>query len=152
MGYAESTTLPARDGVPGGEIKRSSRAPNNSFFTDWKRTQDSITWEIDVGETRQYEAIVHYTCRAGDEGATIRLASSTGGSTEATVTEAFDPPLYDKSIERMDESHYFVKDFLPLKLGTLALKKGRATLTLSAPRIPGREAIDVHSVDLIQVR
>jgi len=151
VGYAKSTTLPARDGVPHGEIKRSSKAPNNSFFTHWKRTGDSITWKIDVGETSNYEAILYYTCKAGNEGSTIQLSSSNGGTVQANIVTAFDPPLYDKSIERMAESHYFVKDFIPLKLGTLTLKKGRATLSLKATRIPGDQAIDVHSIDLIRV-
>lgn len=151
VGYSRSTTLPARDGVPKGEIKRSSKAPNNSFFTHWKRTEDSITWDIDVGKANIYEAILHYTCKSGNEGSTIQLSSSNGGATEANIVQSFDPPLYDKSIERMTKSHYFVKDFLPISLGSLFLKEGRATLTLKATHMKGNAAVDVHSIDLIQL-
>lgn len=151
VGYSKSTTLPARDGLPHGEIKRSSKAPNNSFFTHWRRTEDSITWNVDVGETTEYRAILYYTCKTGNEGSTIQLSSTNGGTTQANIIEAFDPPLYDKSIERMAQSHYFVKDFKAISLGTLFLKKGRATLTLSATQIPSDAAIDVHSIDLIQL-
>lgn len=148
VGYAKSTTLPARDGIPQGTIARSSKAPNNSFFEDWTSENDSITWDIEVGSAGEFEAIVHYTCRRSDVGATIRLGVDTGEFTEAAVTEAFDPPLYDKSKERVANSHYFVKDFKPLLLGTLKLPKGRAVLRLTAPKITGQEAIDVHSIEL----
>lgn len=67
----------------------------------------------------------------------------------ATVKDAFDPPLYDKSKERVEKSHDFVKDFKPLSIGTLTLQKGRATLMLEATKITGRRAIDVQAIDLV---
>ena len=68
----------------------------------------------------------------------------------ATVTKAFDPPFYDKSIERMEESHYWVKEFMPLSLGVLSLGSGEQTLKLEAPKIPGAAAIDVHSIQIVR--
>ncbi|MEM9015608.1 MAG: sulfatase-like hydrolase/transferase [Verrucomicrobiota bacterium] len=151
VGYAEKTTLPARDGVPHGTIQRSSRAPNNSFFKNWTDEGDSITWNVTVGTPGSYRATVYYTCAEGDVGATIRLGiAGREATTESTVTEAFDPPLWDKSKERVDESHYFVKDFRPLELGILNLPHGRATLELTAPKIPGAAAIDVFSLVLVR--
>lgn len=148
VGYRASTTLPARDGVEHGTIQRSSKAPNNSFFTHWTSSEDSVTWNIDVGTNGDYEAVLHYTCAAGDEGATLQLSVEGGDSVRAKVVDVFDPPLYDKSKERVKESHYFVKDFKPLKLGTLRLQKGRGTLRLGAIDIKGKRVIDVHSLDL----
>ena len=49
VGYSETTILSARDGVPGGAIKRSSIHPNDSFFTNWRTTDDRMTWDIEVG-------------------------------------------------------------------------------------------------------
>ena len=66
------------------------------------------------------------------------------------MTEVFDPPLYDKPKERVTKSHYFVKDFNPLHLGTLHLKKGRGTLKLTALEVKGKQVIDVHSIDLVR--
>ncbi len=151
VGYGPSTTLPARDGVEHGTIKRSSKAPNNSFFTQWTSADDSITWDIDVGASGNYEAIIYYTCAAGDEGVTVQLSIDDTASTQAKVVEIFDPPLYDKSKERVSESHYFVKDFKPLALGTLNLKKGRGNLRLSSLDLKGARAIDVHSVELNRI-
>ena len=150
VGFGPSTTLTARDGVPHGSIQRSSKAPNNSFFKEWTSEDDSITWNVDVGAAGAYEAILHYTCAEGDEGVSIRLGIDDGDSVEAVVNEVFDPPLYDKSKERVQKSHYFVKDFRPLSLGRIQLQKGRGTLRLSASGIRGRGAVDVHSIDLIQ--
>jgi arylsulfatase A-like enzyme len=148
VGYGRSTTLPARDGQEHGTIKRSARAPNNSFFTHWTKPEDSITWEIDVGATGDYEAILYYTCAEGDEGATVELSFSGGDAVRKKVLEPFDPPLYDKSKERVPESHYFVKDFKPLRLGVLRLDKGTGQLRLGALDIKGRKIVDVHSLVL----
>ena len=148
VGYGQATTLTARDGVAHGTIQRSSKAPNNSFFTNWTKTDDSITWNIDVGTTGDYEATVFYTCAAGDKGARIQISAGEA-SAAAIVKDAFDPSLYDKSKERVEKSHYFVKDFKPLDLGTLSLKKGRATLKLEATKITGTRAIDVQAIDLV---
>ncbi|APZ93847.1 arylsulfatase [Fuerstiella marisgermanici] len=156
VGYGPSTTLPARDGVAHGTIQRSAKAPNNSFFENWTSTDDSITWDVDVGRAGKYEVVVYYTCANGDQGAELQLAmeaQGTNGSTQgdpatAFVTEAFDPPLYDKSKERVPRSHYFVKDFKPLTLGHLQLSKGQCALRLKALKKPGRDVIDVHSIDL----
>ena len=81
----------------------------------------------------------------------IRLTRVGGDSVEAKVTEVFDPPLYDKSKERVAKSHYFVKDFKPLKLGELKLAEGVGELRLIAPQIPGERAIDVHSIELNRI-
>ncbi len=151
VGYAGSTTLPARDGVPHGTIKRSSKAPNNSFFKNWTSQDDSITWDIKVGKAGAYRATVFYTCPAANVGGKIRLRWG-NSATEATVTETFDPPLWDKSKERVSKSHYFVKDFKPLDLGILILKKGRDQLTLTAPQLVANHGIDVYSIVLNQVQ
>ena len=83
---------------------------------------------------------------------TIRLAmTGNDASIEAKVREAFNPALYNKSKERVEKSHYFVKDFNPLKLGSLRLKKGRGLLRLTAPKIVGKQAIDVHSIELVKL-
>ncbi|MDE0736251.1 MAG: arylsulfatase [Pirellulaceae bacterium] len=149
VGYGPSTTLTARDGIGHGNIRRSVKSPNNSFFTNWTAVDDFITWDVDVGKSGKYEVIVFYTCARGSEGATLQLSITNGASTKAIVNEVFDPPLYDKSKERVAKSHYFVKDFKPLSLGTLHLDKGKGTLRLKASDMKGQQVIDVHSLDLL---
>lgn len=146
VGYAPSTTLPARDALEHGTIRRSAKPPNNSFFTHWTDPADSITWDITVKTAGQYNATVHYTCASGNEGVRVTAQIDDGDATSAVVKDVFDPPLYDKSKERVLPSHYFVKDFRPLKLGTLKLNQGRQTLRLKASNFQGTAAIDVHSI------
>lgn len=152
VGFGASTMLPARDGQEHGDVQRSVKSPNNSFFTNWKSKDASITWHVDVATAGDYEVFVRYTCAAGDEGLTVRLTSELQGEsvqfTSAPVIEVFDPPLYDKSKERVEKSHYFVKDFKTLSLGNLHLPEGECTLRLSADEIIGTKAIDVHSIQL----
>ena len=147
IGYGAVNTLPARDGTEHGAIQRSVRSPNNSFFKHWTEVEDSITWPVDVGAAGEYEVTVLYTCAEGDEGAVVTVGLDGGDRVHAEVTEAFDPPLWDKSLERVAESHYFVKDWKPLRLGTLKLAQGRGLLRLGALKKPGKQVIDVYSIE-----
>jgi arylsulfatase A-like enzyme len=145
------THLPARDGRAEGQIRRSASAPNCSFFTNWMSTDDRITWDVQVATSGRYEAVVFSTCAAGDVGATIEL--SLGNSRVQTrVTEAFDPPLYGAEHDRVPRvGESYMKDWKPLRLGTVTLGSGRGLLTLKALEIPGKHAIDVRSVMLTLV-
>lgn len=150
VGYAAFplTHLPARDGVPHGNVKRSARAPNCSFMTNWKSTDDKITWDVEVATTGDYEAVVYYTCPKQDVGSTFTL-SHNGSRLKGRVKRAHNPPLYGKKDDRASRgSESFVKDFKPMKVGVISLKKGRGPLTLQAARIPGSQVMDVRYVTL----
>ncbi|MEM7144151.1 MAG: arylsulfatase [Verrucomicrobiota bacterium] len=148
VGFGETTQLPVRDAIAHGSIERSSKAPNNSFLHAWTNPDDYITWDIEVGEYGDYEAILYYTCAPENVGCELELSFQRGGSLRATIVEAFDPPLYDKGRERVENSHYFMKDFTPTSLGTIPLTKGRGLLKLSAAKMTGSEMVDVHSLIL----
>lgn len=153
VGYREFkiTTLPARDGVPSGNVKRSAGAPNCSFFTNWSNKDDRITWNVEVATTGRYEVLVYSTCAAENVGATIEL-SLNGSRIQSKVTEAHDPPLRGKEHDRVSRgSESFVKDFKPLKMGVVQLQSGRGPLELRALEIPGKGVIDVRSVVLTLV-
>lgn len=146
VGHAPMTYLPARDGEPHGNVQRSGKAPNCSYFTNWTSTEDSITWDVEPAEAGAYDITVHYTCAPENVGTEIEV-SFAGKSLRATITEAHNPPAYGKENDRDDRgSESYVKDFKPLKLGTLDLTKTRAPLTLRATKIPGQAAIEVRYV------
>ena len=150
VGYPQfpMTPLPARDGVPHGNVRRSASAPNCSFFKNWKSPEDSITWNIEVATAGKYEAVIYYTCPAADTGSTIEL-SFLGSRLEGKVSEAHDPPLRGAENDRvLRQGESYVKDFKPLRLGTLELSKGRGLLTLRALSVPGRQVMEVRSVML----
>ncbi|MEE8451010.1 MAG: arylsulfatase, partial [Thermoguttaceae bacterium] len=49
------TQIPARDGKAHGDIQRSNRFPNCSFFTNWTNLDDKITWDTEVLADGEYE-------------------------------------------------------------------------------------------------
>lgn len=150
VGYSEfpTTYLPARDGVPHGNVKRSANAPNCSFFTNWTSVDDRITWDIEVAAPGNYEAVVYYTCPSADVGSRIELGIHQA-KWEGQVTVPHDPPLRGAEHDRVDRgSESFVKDFKPLNLGTKLLPSGRGTLSLRAIHIPGKSVMDVRYVVL----
>ena len=145
---APHTELPARDGVPHGGITRSSKAPNCSSFTNWKTTDDSITWTVDVLTAGSYDAELWYTCPEADAGSTIALACGPA-STQATIQPGWNPPL-DTTHDRVPrKGEGFDKEFRPLALGRIELAAGFATLTLRATTIPGSSVADVRRIVLV---
>ena len=154
VGYREFplTPLPARVGVPHGNVRRSAKAPNCSFFQNWTSPADSITWDIEVATAGQYEATIYYTCPEADLGSMIEL-SFNGSRLEGAVTVANDPPLLGAERDRSPrESESYVKDFKPLRLGVIDLKSGRGELTLRALKVPGKQVMDVRMVLLNLVK
>ena len=137
----DSTQLPARDGIAHGKIQRSNRFPNCSFFTNWTSVDDKITWDAEVLTSGTYEAEIHYTCPAADVGSTIELSFGENRLT-GRISEAHDPPLRGGEHDRLPRMESYVKDFKPLKLGTIRLEQGRGMLTLRALDIPGSQAMD----------
>ncbi len=142
---APLTQLPARDGMAHGSIQRSNRFPNDSFFTHWVSLEDSITWEVEVLEAGDYRVEAYYTCPKGDVGAEIRLQAGTT-HLDARVKEAHDPPLEGMENDRIERMESYVKEFKPMHLGSISLKKGIQTISLKALRIPGNQVMDVQKL------
>lgn len=139
----EYTQIPARDGVPHGNIKRSNRFPNDTFFTNWTSEKDSITWDVEVLEDGKFEIDLYYTLADENNGVSVQLIN--GQSMLITrITEAHDPPLQGMENDRDPRQESYVKDFKSKPLGEIFLKKGRRKLVLKAPKIPGKAAMDVR--------
>ncbi len=150
VGYTEFpiTPLPARDAVPHGTLKRSANAPNSSYFVNWTSLDDSITWDVEVHTSGTYDVMIDYTCPLADAGATIEF-SFNGAKLAGKVAPGWDPPLYTNqdTIPR-PAAESKMKEFHLLKLGTVALEKGRGTLTLRATAIPGKSVMDMRQLTL----
>lgn len=149
-GYREFpiTMLPARDGEPRGGVKRSSGAPNCSYFVNWTSQEDSMVWLLDVHTAGQYEVTVDYTCKLPDAGSTIEL-SFQDASLRGKVAPGWDPPLYTNqdTLPRPD-GESTMKEFRSLKLGEIKLPAGKGPLTLRALEIPGQSVMEVRRVTL----
>lgn len=145
------TVLPARDGVESGNIERSNRAPNCSYFTNWIDIDDRIEWNVQVAKAGQYEVTAYYTCPEADVGSTIELSFS-DASVQAKVSEAHDPPAYGFENDRVSRgTESFVKDFKPMLLGTITLEEAIGTMTLRAIEIPGESAMEIRGLILRRI-
>ena len=145
------TQLPARDARPEGQIKRSSVHPNCSFMTNWTQADDAIVWEVEVVEDSDFEAVVYYTCAPENVGSAFRLSFGEN-SLLGKITEAHDPPLEGRAEDRVVRTESYVKDFKPLKIGTLHLKKGTGRLALQAVDIAGAQVMDFRLLMLERVK
>ena len=149
VGYAEFpvTHLPADDAVVSGNIKRSNKFPNCSYYTNWTSVDDRIAWPIEVDSAGRYQATIYYTCKQEDVGCKIQL--SDGQHNRAfTISEAHDPPQHGAQQDRIVRQESYVKDFKALDIGTIELNKGVADLSLKALEIPGNAAIEFRLLTL----
>ena len=138
---AKYTQIPARDGQAHGNIKRSNRWPNCSFFTNWISLQDEITWDVDVAADGDFQVELYYTCPKADVGSAFEL--TLGESVlKSKINEAFDPPLRGMGDDRVKREESYVKDWKPINIGVIHARKGPARLTLKALEIPGHSVMD----------
>ena len=145
------TQLPARDAIATGDIRRSGRAPNCSYYTHWVNKEDTISWNADVQIEGDYQARVYYTCTNDDLGTVLQLSCGESAITKE-VTVANDPPLIGAESDRAPRrSESLVKDFVPLDLGIIRLKKGKDPLVLSALKIPGKQSIEMRLILLNRI-
>jgi len=137
----KTTQIPARDGIAYGGIKRSNKYPNCSFFTNWKSLEDTIAWDIEVLSDGDYEVIMYYTCNEKNVGSTLFLEFDSSNLSK-TIAESHDPPLKGMENDRIPRIESYIKDFKPISMGVMKLKKGKGQLTLRASEIIGKEVID----------
>jgi len=152
VGYSESprTWLPARDGIPRGTVQRSSTAPNSSYFINWRHTKDTISWNIEVVESGNYDIIVQYTCPIEDAGSIVEVRFLNEMRT-FRVAPGWDPPFFDNQDtvpRKPGESK--MKAFNDLNAGVLRMEQGRGILTFRALNIPGNSVMDVRAITLIK--
>ncbi|QDT53660.1 Arylsulfatase [Caulifigura coniformis] len=154
VGYREFpiTMLPARDGEPQGLVKRSSGAPNCSYFVNWTSKDDRMVWNVQAVTTGKYEVTIDYTCPLPDAGSTIELSHG-DSRLKGKVEPGWDPPLYTNQ-DTLPRPHgeSQMKEFRTLNLGVIELKQGEAPLVLKALEIPGKSVMDVRRVTLTLVK
>ena len=136
-----STQIPARDAKASGSIKRSNYYPNCSYMTNWIDIEDTITWDAEVAEDGDFEVVVYYTCEKDALGSEIELSFS-DSKISKNLTTYHNPDEYGKENDRSPRIESYVKDFIPLNMGIINLKKGKGTLVLKGLKKNGKELID----------
>lgn len=142
------TQLPARDGRGAGNVQRSAKAPNCSYFTNWTSTEDRLTWTVDVLNAGTYAVDIFYACPPKDVGSTIEVSLG-AARLQSQVNQAHDPPARGQEHDRVPRAtESLVKDFKPLRIGQIELEKGPGELTLRATEIPGAQVMEVRGLVL----
>jgi hypothetical protein len=141
------TQLPARDAIPRGNIKRSNQHPNSTYFTNWTSTSDSISWDAEVLEDGIFEAEIYYTCNISDIGSELQLKMS-GASLNFTLSQPNEAKTIGPEEDIYPRMEGYEKAFMPVKMGTIKLKKGKGLLTLRATHISGKQALEFRTLVL----
>ena len=152
IGHPElkNTQIPARDAKANGLIKRSNYYPNCSYMTNWVNIEDTITWNAEVAEDGKFEAIIYYTCKKDALGSEIELSFS-DSSISKKISKFYDPKEYGEENDRSPRIESYVKDFIPLKMGVIDLKKGKGTLMLKGLKMTGKELLDFRLLMLKRI-
>lgn len=133
------TQLPARDAKATGKIKRSNKFPNCSYFRNWTRTEDEITFRAEVAASGTYEVVLYYAAK--EAGAKFEL-SFNDSKLPFELAEAHDVPELGAAQDLHPRAESYVKDFKAVSIGQIELEKGKGELTLRATEIPGKEAME----------
>lgn len=144
------THLPARDGVAHGNIQRSNRFPNSSFFTNWKSESDSITWDAEVLTSGEYKATIYYTAKESAVGSVASLKQG-GNQVDAPILISHDPPFVAVEYDRYPRQESYEKDFKPLELGLIHLDAGVHPIVLKSKKINGSEFIELRLLVLEKI-
>lgn len=148
VGHSKTTLLPARDGINQGGVERSGKAPNCSYFTNWSSKEGRMTWDIEVERPGSFDAEIYYACPKGDVGSTVEL-SFLGTTVQGRISEPHDPPAWGAAFDRVDRgAESYWKDFKPIRIGAIELKKGRGELALRAVEVAGKQVAEVRYVAL----
>jgi hypothetical protein len=150
VGYREfpTTMLPARDGEPRGQIRRSAAAPNSSYFVNWTKPEDAAVWNVEVVTAGTYIVTLDYACAADAVGTPLEF-SFEGTLLKGKITEAFDSPLKPEQ-DTLPRPHgeSTMRDFRTMTLGEVRLEPGKGELKLRAPEVRGKSVMDLRRVTL----
>lgn len=146
----QSTQIPARDGNPIGEIIRSNRFPNDTYFTNWINLEDSITWEAEVLQDGDFEVVIYYTCAEDAVGSKFELSFGKS-KLIGKINKYHDPEEFGKNRDRSPRIESYTKDFFPLNIGKIRLKKGVGTLKLKGIKKTGKQLMDFRLLMLKRV-
>ena len=146
----QTTQVPARDATPSGDIKRSNRFPNCTYFTNWINLEDTISWEAEVAQDGEFEITIYYSC-AEDAIGSLFEVSFGDASIQGEIREAHNPGEFGASEDRVVRQESYIKDFKPLKVGKLKLKKGKGTLQIKGIKKKGRALMDFRLMLLKRV-
>jgi len=144
------TNLPAAEGEPKGNIIRSSKHPNDSYFLRWKSSADKITWNVEVEDDGVFEVSVFYACSEKNIGTELEMKFN-DASISKTISTPNNVPVMGMENDKVERDESYVKDFKPMKLGNVELKKGKGLLELSSKNLLAADDLECNMISLKRV-
>ncbi len=143
VGHPEAifTQLPARDAIPVGQVQRNNRHPNCTYMMHWKKSDDKITWNVDVLADGTFEVEMYYA--SAGVGSIVELSLGDERIT-STITDPNEARETGMEHDRFDRQEGYTKAWKPMVLGTMNLKAGQGTLTLRASKVVGDQVADMR--------
>ncbi len=145
------TTLPAAEAESMGNIKRSSKHPNDSYFLGWKSNTDKITWNVEVEEDGIFEIEIFYACSEKNIGTALELKFN-DASISKNISVANNVPVMGMEHDKVERDESYVKDFKPMKLGNVALKKGKGIMELSSKNLLAPDDLECNMITLRRIQ
>ena len=119
-------------------------------MTNCVNIEDTIIWDAEVAEDGKFEVVVYYTCAEDALGSEIELSFS-GSRISCSIASYYNPDEYGKENDRSPRIESYVKDFIPLNMGVIALKRGKGRLILKGLKKTGKELIDFRLLMLKRI-
>ncbi len=115
-------------GVPSGkQVRPLYRNYNRDIVDRWSVAGDSVTWELEVTKSGEYEVRLNYGCRPTD-GGILKIEAGASTLVHSVIATA------GREI------------FRPLVVGSLNLRRGKANLVLTAQSVKGQEIMALHKI------
>jgi arylsulfatase A-like enzyme len=146
---ADVTAMQGEDATLYGVKFRGGTGWAHASILNWKSTDDSVTWNLDVLRPGQYEITLMYSCSPADVGSRIQISVGTE-KVEATIARAHDPQQPDSyrhpTREVTTSGPVWVKNFVSLTFQPVMLRKGPVNLNVSVLDIPENGTFEVKEV------
>lgn len=149
IGYKESpeTYLPAHEAYinQGLYYKANVNGWAHDWIIGWDRPDDTISWNIRVVASGEYEIQLQYNARPADIGSEIRL-NIDGESISHPLSHPFYSAVHPHHDRLVREVEAFEKDWMLESLGRMKLQPGDYQLKLFSTRIASREVAEVKGL------
>ena len=144
------TKLPASEAGAKGNIIRSSKHPNDSYFKGWKSTNDKIFWNIEVEAEGLFEVEFYYACSEKNIGSEIEMQFNDTRISN-TIQAANNAPVFGMEHDKVLREESYIKDFKPMKLGKINLQKGKGTLELYSKHLNTPDDLECNLITLRRI-
>jgi hypothetical protein len=144
------TILPSSEANGKGQIIRSNKHPNSSYFKQWRTSEDEVIWDIEVEKNGLFEVEFYYACSELNIGSEIKLNFNESNIIGKIIT-ANQTPLIGMNHDKVIREESYTRNFMPMKLGEINLAKGQGQLKLSAPLLKKVDDLEFNLITLRRI-